>query len=148
MIETVLAGGISVALDSTTLSFLQQRRIEERRPGTWVEHHHRPGIGVSFRELSTTTLFPLGRLAMTANLQRVLQDTDPENWEEDLNILIARHASGDWGDLDGHDRDENDTALRHGGRLLSAYTTTNGVKVWVITEADRSATTALMPDDY
>ena len=147
-LETVLADGTSVALGSTTLSFLQRRRIEERRPGIWVERHHRPGLGFRFRELTATTLFPLGRVMMTANLQRKLQDIDPERWEEDLKLLIGRHASGDWGDLDSHDHDENDKALRHGGRLLSAYTTSEGVKVWVITEADRSSTTALLPDDY
>ncbi len=94
------------------------------------------------------TLFPLGRLVMTANLQRKLKKSDPEHWEGDLQALIARHAAGDWGDLDSHDRGQNDTALDHGGRLFSAYTTSKGLKVWVITEADRSCTTALLPDDY
>ena len=93
-------------------------------------------------------LFPLGRLVMTGNLQRALQESDPEHWEEALKALIARHAEGDCGDLDSHDRDENDRALKHGGRLFSAYTTSSGLKVWVITEADRTCTTALLPDDY
>lgn len=94
------------------------------------------------------TLFPLGRLLITANLQQQLKESDPEHWERDLLALIARHASGDWGDLDEHDHAENDMALKDGGRLFSAYTTGNGLKVWVITEADRSCTTALLPDDY
>ncbi len=93
-------------------------------------------------------LFPLGRLVITANLQGTLQESDPEHWEGALKALIARHAAGDWGELDSHDRDENDRALKHGGRLFSAYTTSSGLKVWVITEADRSCTTALLPDDY
>lgn len=93
-------------------------------------------------------LFSLGRLVMTGNLQRTLQERDSGHWEESLKALIARHASGDWGELDGHDRDENARAIKHGGRLFSAYTTSSGLKVWVITEADRSCTTALQPDDY
>ncbi len=93
-------------------------------------------------------LFPLGRLVMTANLQGKLKEIDPEHWEGDLQALITRHAAGDWGDLDSHDRGENDRALKHGGRLFSAYTTSSGLKVWVITEADRSSTTALLPVDY
>jgi hypothetical protein len=61
--------------------------------------------------------------------------------------LIARHAAGDWGDLDKHDRRANEEALKTGARLLSAYTL-EGVKFWVITEADRSATTVLLPSEY
>ena len=85
---------------------------------------------------------------ITTNLLRTLQDNDPDQWEGELKALIARHAAGDWGDLDSHDRGENDRALKHGGRLFSAYTTSSGLKVWVITEADRSCTTALLPEDY
>ena len=85
---------------------------------------------------------------MTANLQMKLRESDPEHWEGTLKALIARHAAGDWGDLDSHDRGENDRALEHGGRLFSAYTTGNGLKIWVITEADRNSTTALLPEDY
>jgi hypothetical protein len=61
--------------------------------------------------------------------------------------LIKRHATGDWGDVDAEDGKANDEALKNGGRLLSAYTV-KGVKVWVITEADRSSTTLLLPQDY
>ena len=85
---------------------------------------------------------------MTTNLQTELQKSDPLHWEEGLRALIARHGAGDWGDLDSYDRDENDRALKNGGRLFSAYITSTGLKVWVITEADRSCTTALLPVDY
>jgi hypothetical protein len=61
--------------------------------------------------------------------------------------LLARHLRGDWGDLDDHDRAVNAAALRDGARLLSAYKTPRG-EVWIITEADRSATTLLLPDEY
>ena len=93
-------------------------------------------------------LFRLGRLVMTTNLQRRLQETDPGNWESDLKSLIDKHVSGDWGDLDNHDRVENTRSLENGGRLFSAYITEKGLKVWIITEADRSCTTALLPEDY
>lgn len=60
---------------------------------------------------------------------------------------IARHQTGDWGEMPEDDKLLNDEALHGGGRLMSAYTV-GGVKVWVLTEADRSATTILLPSDY
>ena len=62
--------------------------------------------------------------------------------------FLERHLAGDWGELDEHDTRENELSLQHGWRILSAYTLNTGVKVWVITEADRSATTFLLPDEY
>src|SRR5262245_53258450 len=62
--------------------------------------------------------------------------------------LLHRHLSGDWGDLSDHDKRLNDEAATSGGRILSAYTLADGEKVWIITEADRSATTILTPDEY
>ncbi len=67
--------------------------------------------------------------------------------EEPLAFLL-RHVQGDWGDVDEHDIRENELSLRQGWRLLSAYSLSTGVKVWVITEADRSVTTLLLPDEY
>jgi hypothetical protein len=69
------------------------------------------------------------------------------------SALLRRHAAGDWGDLDAHDRAANDAALRDGSRLLSAYIVAQGVKVWIITEAadedgHRAATTLLLPEEY
>ena len=62
--------------------------------------------------------------------------------------FLARHVSGDWGDVDAHDIKENELSLQHGFRLLSAYRTSVGDKVWVITEADRSSTCILLPEEY
>ncbi|ARM02403.1 hypothetical protein BOC59_09405 [Burkholderia pseudomallei] len=62
--------------------------------------------------------------------------------------LLARHIYGDWGDLPAEDLAENERALLSGARLLSSYAIPGGVKVWVITEADRSTTTILLPEDY
>ncbi len=61
--------------------------------------------------------------------------------------LLRRHLSGDWGALDTHDRRENVRALSAGARIFSAYETPAG-RVWIITEADRSSTCILLPEEY
>ena len=65
----------------------------------------------------------------------------------DLRAYLKRHLNGDWGDLSPEDKAENNLSLHQGFRLLSAYNTSQG-KLWIITEADRSATTFLLPDEY
>lgn len=62
--------------------------------------------------------------------------------------FINRHVHGDWGDLDTEDREANEDALVHGDRIFSVYHTRERVKLWIITEADRSATTILLPEEY
>lgn len=61
--------------------------------------------------------------------------------------LLARHVAGDWGDLDDFDKKQNQLAVEYGNRVLSAYTV-GDEKIWIITEADRSATTMLLPEEY
>lgn len=61
---------------------------------------------------------------------------------------LARHIAGDWGDVDEGDHQENELSLTHGFRLLSAYALKSGTKIWIITEADRSVTTVLLPEEY
>jgi hypothetical protein len=62
---------------------------------------------------------------------------------------LKRHARGDWGNLSREDKEENEFALREGSlRLFSAYQHHRLPKIWIITEADRSVTTVLFPDDY
>ena len=68
--------------------------------------------------------------------------------DEDLNSYISRHESGDWGEVDDHDRRANEYAVEHGLRVLSAYRLRSGQKIWIITEADRSSMTILLPDEY
>ena len=68
--------------------------------------------------------------------------------QPDVVAALRRHAAGDWGDVDDDDRAANDDALRTDGRLLSVYRSANGTPFWVITEADRSVTTVLLPEDY
>ena len=67
---------------------------------------------------------------------------------ESLLTYLQRHLSGDWGDVDVEDARENELSLKHGWRLLSAYTLKSGTKIWVITEADRSSTCLLLPEEY
>lgn len=62
--------------------------------------------------------------------------------------FLVRHVRGDWGDVDDEDKQANEDALRDGTRILSSYKTKAGIKLWVITEADRSATTILLPEEY
>ena len=63
-------------------------------------------------------------------------------------IYLRRHLNGDWGDLSDLDRRSNDTALKNGDRLFSAYQVTPTLRLWIITEWDRSVTTLLLPDEY
>lgn len=62
--------------------------------------------------------------------------------------LLNRHAACDWGDLDPDDAAMNEDALNNGDRVFSSYQITPTVKVWIITESDRSSTTLLLPEDY
>ena len=66
----------------------------------------------------------------------------------DLVSALDRHVRGDWGEVDAHDRRENELSLTAGLRLFSVYRATGGEVFWVITEADRSSTTVLLPDEY
>jgi len=85
--------------------------------------------------------FCFGEIVVTTNADAKI---DPE----DSYRCVNRHLSGDWGDLCAEDKDANEQALQFGGRLFSAYHDRKGVKFWIITESDRSATTVLLPDDY
>jgi hypothetical protein len=67
---------------------------------------------------------------------------------DDFTAYLVWHIAGDWGDVDEHDRRENELSLVHEFRLLSAYTLSSGTKIWIITEADRSVTTVLLPEEY
>jgi len=85
--------------------------------------------------------FSLGRVVLTPGALEL-----QENGVSLANCL-TRHVTGDWGDLDQEDKDENEYSLEHDLRILSAYETAHG-KLWIITEADRSATTLLLPSEY
>ena len=85
--------------------------------------------------------FSLGQLLATPGVLDAAEG-------EDLMEYLSRHARGDWGSVDDEDKSANDRSLTDGTRLLSAYLLKNGTKIWIITEADRSATTILLPDEY
>jgi hypothetical protein len=86
---------------------------------------------------------PLGRLVSTPAALEALAKAGQNGAE-----LIKRHRRGDWGELDPDDRAANDRALINGDRVLSAYRLKDGIKIWIITESDRSVTTLLLPDEY
>ena len=88
-------------------------------------------------------LFELGQVVATPGALRALQEA-----EQSPTAFLDRHVTGDWGELGDADKQANERALREDLRILSAYTTSAGVKLWVITEADRSATTLLLPNEY
>lgn len=93
--------------------------------------------------------FNLGRLVATPGAIRVLADA-----QQTPTHFFALHVNGDWGELDAEDRRSNDRAIAHEGhldrqqRVFSSYLTVNKVKLWVITEWDRSVTTILLPEEY
>jgi hypothetical protein len=88
-------------------------------------------------------LFELGRIVATPGALQALEAAGEQPAQ-----FLDRHASGDWGELDEEDKQENEFSVRNGFRILSAYSTSAGEKIWIITEADRSATTLLLPEEY
>lgn len=93
--------------------------------------------------------FRLGQMMVTPGAQQALEES-----RESPAEFLRRHAHGDWGDLDAHDRGMNERAISHEScpsrrlRVLSTYKTKVGVKIYVITEHDRSYTTVLLPEEY
>ena len=92
---------------------------------------------------SARSLFRLGETVVTIGALAVIADAGHSPRE-----FITRHGSGDWGELDPEDQAANREALELGLRIFSAYRASDGTKIWVITEADRSATTVLLPEEY
>jgi hypothetical protein len=96
------------------------------------------------QQISKSPLFPLGQVVATPGALAALEKAGQQPQD-----FLARHVHGDWGDLCDEDRNENRLSLEQGCRLLSSYRTCAGdTKVWVITEADRSVTTILLPEEY
>lgn len=121
-------------------------------PGPSGHGHYPPGDGgtplslkdaqaPSFARPRPSVSFPLGQTVITPNAAASVEHAD-------VLSALRRHASGDWGELGEEDRAANDRALVEGARLLSAYRARNGTRFWIITEADRSVTTILLPEDY
>jgi len=105
--------------------------------------------------------FSLGRLYATPRALSLLEEIRDagkpysvrraKEFDDPMSLVlpyVRRHASGDWGDVSEEDRRANDDAVVTGARLFSAYELPAGARLWIITEADRSATTVLRPDEY
>lgn len=87
--------------------------------------------------------FELGQIVGTPGALEALEDAG-----QDPIDLLRRHVAGDWGDVCAEDAQENEFSVTRRLRILSAYTLADGVKVWIITEADKSRTTFLLPSEY
>jgi hypothetical protein len=87
--------------------------------------------------------FSLGHVVATPGALSAFQKAEQLPAE-----FLDRHVNGDWGDVPEEDQHENEVAVEQGFRILSAYTTSAGDRIWVLTEADRSATIILLPEEY
>ena len=87
--------------------------------------------------------FPLGRVVATPGALAAL-----EKAEQLPAVFLDRHVNGDWGEVPEADKQENERSVEQGFRILSAYTTSAGDRVWILTEADRSATILMLPGEY
>ena len=87
--------------------------------------------------------FPLGRVVATPGAIQALEEAG-----QMPQVFLRRHVQGDWGEVCAEDKRLNDASVKDGTRILSAYYTSLKEKLWVITEADRSATTLLLPSEY
>jgi hypothetical protein len=96
---------------------------------------------ITMAHQTTRPKFSLGRVLATQGATELLT-------RQEMEDALRRHASGDWGDVCVEDREENEFSLAQGFRLFSVYSSKTGTKFYVITEADRSATTVLLPDEY
>ncbi|MHB8526471.1 MAG: hypothetical protein ACYDD2_09990 [Candidatus Acidiferrales bacterium] len=95
------------------------------------------------QQIGKQPAFELGQIVATPGALAALEKAGQRSGE-----FLIRHVNRDWGNLSDEDRKENDYSLEHGFRLLSAYRTNAGDSLWVITEADRSVTTLLLPEEY
>ncbi len=88
-------------------------------------------------------LFHLGQIVATPGAQEALAASD-----ENAASFLRRHVEGDYGDVCEEDKRLNDEAIQEGSRILSAYVLKSGERLWVITEADRSSTSCILPTEY
>jgi hypothetical protein len=91
---------------------------------------------------STLIRFPLGQIVATPGALEVL-----DRGAVDASVLLERHQSGDWGNVPPEDAEENERSVENGWRILSSYSVGTD-RIWIITEADRSSTTLLLPSEY
>lgn len=99
------------------------------------------GPVLSIRPRGRRARFPSGEVVATHGAIAKINTLE-------MSVALTRHLQADWGELDQEDITANNEALEQGGRLVSAYKTQEGTKFWIITEADRSVTTILLPEEY
>jgi len=87
--------------------------------------------------------FPLGQIVATPGALEALEEAG-----QNAAFFLNKHNRGDWGEVDSEDKQANDRSLVDGERLLSSYRTLKNVRMWIITEADRSSTCILLPEEY
>ncbi len=85
--------------------------------------------------------FSLGQIVVTRTALKAIT-------ENDINSALLRHHNGDWGEVCEEDKQENEFSLENNLRIMSVYSSSNKKKFRIITEADRSSTTILLPEDY
>jgi hypothetical protein len=88
-------------------------------------------------------LFPLGQVFLTVGAREALKESN-----ESASEFLAKHSTGNWGDVCEEDAEENNFSVREGFRILSVYKTGRGEKIWVISEASGESTTILLPEEY
>jgi hypothetical protein len=98
------------------------------------------------REYEIHARFSLGQIAVTSGIMAAIEEDD--SMAVHVMKCLSRHASGDWGKVCKEDAAENEISLKHGFRIMSNYEGEGFRKIWIITEADRSVTTVLFPDEY
>jgi hypothetical protein len=143
-----IAGGKDISpnerLFTVIIRGVGQRRYWQMKAVLKHDHAGNPYLSIMLAdEPDKEKLFELGHVVMTPGAAALGVDFAP---------FLARHAQGDWGELDAFDKRQNDTAVKKGYRILSAYdvpVSGRGTeRIWIITEADRSVTTTLLPREY
>jgi hypothetical protein len=106
-------------------------------------HRQHFSVVAPWRKSVNKRLFQLGEIVATPAAIEALGKAATTTGN-----LLDRHASGDWGIISAEDRVTNEDAVKHGSRILSAYRLNDRAKVWIVTEADRSSTCILLPEEY
>ena len=114
--------------------------VSRKSPAYQILANADPAMPHSQQHPSCSSL-SLGRLVATPNALAQVSF-------EEIVTALSRHAARDWGDVCPEDWRANEKASKHGFRILSTYHASAGMKFWIITEADRTLTTVLMPEDY
>jgi hypothetical protein len=144
IIQPILSANETDAL-TRLLNFVDSERADyiNMPPERRHDHIFRYVLFLRASGLVNGDAFRSDQVCSTPGALAALERTKQEPME-----FLHRHFTCDWGDVSADDWEENDLSLTNGYRILSAYRTSDGERIWVITEADRSATTILLPSEY